>query len=62
MRCRAAKSRLARWDIAATEVAYLPGFAEQSSFNRAFQRWAGLNQGDTRNDVVVMAGLRFIRR
>lgn len=41
MRFGVAKSYLAQRDIAGTEVAYLLGFAEQSSFNRAFKRWSG---------------------
>ncbi len=41
MRLRAAKAYLAQRDIAAAEVAYLLGFAEQSSFNHAFKRWTG---------------------
>ena len=40
-RFRAAKSYLTHRDIAGTEVAYLLGFAEQSSFDRAFKRWSG---------------------
>jgi AraC-like DNA-binding protein len=41
MRFRAAKSYLAQGDIAHVEVAFLLGFAEQSSLNRAFKRWSG---------------------
>lgn len=41
LRFRAAKAYLAQRDIAGTEVAYLLGFAEPSSFNHAFKRWSG---------------------
>ena len=41
MRLRAAKRYLAKRDVAGAEVAYLLGFAEQSSFNHAFKRWTG---------------------
>src|SRR5688572_3617095 len=41
LRFRAAKTYLAQRDVAGTEVAYLLGFAEQSSLNRAFKRWSG---------------------
>lgn len=40
MRYSAARSYLERGDAGA-EVAYLLGFADQSSFNRAFRRWSG---------------------
>jgi AraC-like DNA-binding protein len=50
MRFGAAKSHLAQGNIAATEIAYLLGFAEQSSFNRAFRRWAGQTPGEFRRD------------
>ena len=48
MRFGAAKSYLAQGDIAGTEVAYLLGFAEQSSFNRAFKRWSGQTPSEYR--------------
>lgn len=41
MRFGTAKSYLSQGDVAGTEIAYLLGFAEQSSFNRAFRRWSG---------------------
>jgi AraC-like DNA-binding protein len=53
MRFRAAKSYLAQRDIAGTEVAYLLGFVEQSSFNRAFKRWSGQTPTDYRRQTAV---------
>ena len=53
LRFRAAKSYLAQRDIAATEVAYLLGFAEQSSFNRAFKRWAGQTPTEYRRQATA---------
>jgi len=52
-RFRAAKSYLAPGDIAGTEVAYLLGFAEQSSFNRAFKRWSGQTPTEYRRRAAV---------
>lgn len=52
MRFRAAKSYLAQGDIAGSEVAYLLGFAEQSSFNRAFKRWSGQTPTDYRRQTA----------
>ena len=39
---------LQRTDFSVAEVAYLVGFAEASSFNRAFRRWTGRAPGDAR--------------
>jgi AraC-like DNA-binding protein len=54
MRFRAAKSYLAPGDIAGTEVAYLLGFAEPSSFNRAFKRWSGLTPTEYRRQGAAV--------
>jgi len=51
MRSGAARSYLTQRDIAATEIAYLLGFAEQSSFNRAFKRWTGQTPGEFRRSA-----------
>ena len=43
-----AQQYLQRTDFSVAEVAYLVGFAESSSFNRAFRRWTGRAPGDAR--------------
>jgi AraC-like DNA-binding protein len=43
-----AEQYLQRTDFLVAEVAYLVGFAESSSFNRAFRRWTGRAPGDAR--------------
>ena len=43
-----AEQYLQRTDYSVAEVAYLVGFAEASSFNRAFRRWTGGPPGDAR--------------
>jgi AraC-like DNA-binding protein len=43
-----AEQYLQRTDYSVAEVAYLVGFAESSSFNRAFRRWTGRAPGDAR--------------
>jgi AraC-like DNA-binding protein len=53
MRFRAAKSYLAPGDIAGSEVAYLLGFAEPSSFNRAFKRWSGTTPTEYRRQLAA---------
>jgi AraC-like DNA-binding protein len=54
MRFRAAKSYLAQGDVAGAEVAFLLGFAEQSSFNRAFKRWSGRTPTDYRRRTAAV--------
>ena len=41
VRAATARLYLAQPDIAIAEVAYLLGFSDQSTFNRAFKRWTG---------------------
>lgn len=52
MRFRAARTYLAQPDVAGAEVAYLLGFAEPSSFNRAFKRWSGLTPTEYRRRAI----------
>jgi AraC-like DNA-binding protein len=52
LRFRAAKTYLAQRDVAGTEVAYLLGFAEQSSLNRAFKRWSGQTPTEYRRQAT----------
>jgi AraC-like DNA-binding protein len=54
MRFEAAKSYLAKGDVAGSEVAYLLGFAEQSSFNRAFRRWSGRTPTEYRRGAATV--------
>jgi AraC-like DNA-binding protein len=53
-----AEEYLRRADFSVAEVAYLLGFAEASSFNRAFRRWTGRAPGDARGreEAKAVAG------
>jgi AraC-like DNA-binding protein len=51
-----AEQYLARTDYSVAEVAYLVGFAEASSFNRAFRRWTGRAPGDARRSPPPAVG------
>jgi AraC-like DNA-binding protein len=43
---------LQRTDYSVAEVAYLVGFAEVSSFNRAFRRWTGRSPSAVRRELA----------
>jgi AraC-like DNA-binding protein len=47
-----AESLLRRTDYALAEVAFLTGFAEQSTFTRAFKRWSGRTPATYRRDAA----------
>ncbi len=48
VRAATARLYLEQPDIAIAEVAYLLGFSDQSTFNRAFKRWTGHTPARTR--------------
>ncbi len=48
---------LRRSDYSVGEVAYLLGFAEVSSFNRAFRRWTGKSPSEFRQARAAAAAL-----
>jgi AraC-like DNA-binding protein len=60
-RFRAAQAYLAERDIAASEVAYLLGFAGQSAFNRAFKRWSGQTPTEFRRTRLSRQGKTLTR-
>jgi AraC-like DNA-binding protein len=45
---------LQRTDYSVAEVAYLVGFAEVSSFNRAFRRWTGRSPSAARRELAAV--------
>jgi AraC-like DNA-binding protein len=51
MRAATARLYLQQPDIAISEVAYLLGFADPSTFNRAFKRWTGSTPARARGTV-----------
>jgi AraC-like DNA-binding protein len=51
-RFAAARTYLSQRDVAGSEVAYLLGFAEPSSFNHAFKRWSGQTPSEYRRQAV----------
>ena len=53
VRLEAAKIRIANPRLSLTEVAYLIGFDEHSSFSRAFKRWTGLSPREYRRQITV---------
>lgn len=53
VRLEAAKIRIMNPRLSLTEVAYLVGFEEQSSFSRAFKRWTGLSPRDYRRQITT---------
>lgn len=48
VRCELARSYLGERHLAIEEVAFLLGFAETSTFYRAFKRWTGITPGEYR--------------
>lgn len=53
---RLARDLLERGDCSIAEVAFLTGFAEQSSFGRAFKRWVGQAPAQYRADAGEQSG------
>jgi AraC-like DNA-binding protein len=53
MRRELAAGYLQRTDHSVAEVAYLLGFAEVSSFNRAFRRWTGRRPSESRGPAAA---------
>ena len=53
VRAATAKLYLEQPDIAVSEVAYLLGFADPSTFNRAFKRWTGVTPARSRSKRTI---------
>ena len=56
VRSATARLYLEQPDIAISEIAYLLGFADQSTFNRAFKRWTGDSPARSRSLLRGAAG------
>ena len=52
VRSRLAEEYLTDPKVSIAEVAFLLGFSDQSSFNRAFGRWTGVSPGKWRRQRV----------
>ncbi|WP_249383999.1 AraC family transcriptional regulator [Chitinivorax sp. B] len=50
-RCDLAKHYLRETDLSLTDIAFLLGYQEQSSFNHAFKEWTGVNPGGWRSQA-----------
>jgi len=60
VRAATARLYLEQPDIAISEVAYLLGFADQSTFNRAYKRWTGSTPARSRAHFRGEAGSRAV--
>lgn len=52
MRNHQAKYFLRQIEISIVEVAFLVGYSEQSTFNRAFKKWTGMTPGEYRHKII----------
>ena len=51
VRERLARRHVAAVDLSLTEIAFLLGYSEQSTFGRAFRRWTGKSPGEFRKEA-----------
>jgi AraC-like DNA-binding protein len=58
VRGRLAEGYLTDPGVSIAEVAFLLGFSDQSSFNRAFRRWTGESPGRWRRGRASIGGRR----